>query len=66
MCLIKLLFIIIRLYLLTNIITMFMIPMQQALYPLQPKNTNAHLTNHCYKNNNAVICYTFTVHVILE
>ena len=47
-------FIIIRLYLLTNIITMFMIPMQQALHPFHPVDTNAHLTNHCYKNSNAV------------
>ena len=38
-------FIIIRMYLLTNVITMLMIPMQQALPPFQlpcSENTNAH------------------------
>ena len=43
--LIIIIFIIIRMYLLTNVITMHMIPMQQALSPFQlpcSKYTNAH------------------------
>ena len=45
------LIIIIRMYLLTNFITMLMIPIQQALSPFQlpcSEDTNAHV--HTYEN----------------
>ena len=42
MALIIIIFIIIRMYLLTNVITMLMIPMQQALSVPCSEYTNAH------------------------